>query len=179
MKAIALATFSSCLMLATLGLAADERTKEDKNAPVTDEQFVMKASEDGLAEVNHGMLAAQKAASPEVKQFGQRMVQDHGKANQELLDLANRKQFKVAKDMGEKHKAVQTKLSSLSGAEFDRQFMHHMVEAHEKAVTLFKTQAKDGKDEAVKAFATKTLPTLEDHLKMARSIHAKLEGGGK
>jgi len=176
MKRIPLALLGGCLVLAASASFAEERNKGDTGQPVTDEQFMLKASEDGLAEVNHGNLAAQKAQKPEVKQFAQRMVQDHSKANKELLDLANKKTFKVAKDMGAKHQAVQQKLTALSGAEFDRQYMQHMVEGHEKAVALFKGEAKNGKDQELRSFAEKTLPTLEEHLKMARQLNDQLKG---
>jgi len=174
-----LALFGCCLVLAASTSVAEDRNKDNTDQPVTDEQFVLKASEDGLAEVNHGNLAAEKANSAEVKQFAQRMVKDHTKANQELIDLAGKKKFKLAKDMGEKHKAMQDKLAGLSGAEFDRRYMHHMAEAHEKAVALFKAEAKNGKDADLKAFAEKTLPTLQEHLKMAQQLDDKLKGGGK
>jgi len=176
MYRIMLGMLGSCLVLTTLGYA-DERNKGGAAQQLTDEQFVMKASEAGMAEVNHGMLAAQRATRPEVKEFAQRMVKDHGSANKELLGLVNKKGFKVAKDMGEKHQAMQTKLSGLTGEEFDRQYMHHMIEGHQKAVDLFKAEAKNGKDEDLRKFAEKTLPTIEDHLRMARQIHDKFKGG--
>jgi len=176
MKRTSLLLFAGCLILAASAFSAEERNKDQASQPLSDEQFVLKASQDGMAEVNHGNLAAQKAQNPEVKQFAQRMVEDHKKANQELLELANKKQVKIASDMGEKHQALQEKLSTLSGAAFDRQYMQHMVEAHETAVALFKAEAKNSKDEALRALAEKTLPTLEAHLKMARQLEEKLKG---
>jgi len=177
MKRIMLAVLGGCLILAATAAIAEERSKDEVNQPITDEQFVLKASEDGLAEVNHGTLATAKANSPDVKEFARRMVEDHGQANKELLDLANKKGFQVARDMGEKHKAMQERLSGLSSQEFDRHYIHHMVEGHQKAIALFKAEAKNGKDEGLKGFAEKTLPIIQDHLKMARQIQDKLQGG--
>jgi len=175
MKRLTLALFGGCLVLAASASVAEDRNKDNTDQPITDEQFVLKASEAGLAEVNHGNLAAQKANNADVKQFGQRMVKDHTKANQELVDLADKQKFKVAQDMGEKHKAMQEKLSGLSGAAFDRHYMQHMVEGHEKVIALFKSEAKNGKDADLRTFAEKTLPTLQEHLKMARQIHDQLK----
>jgi putative membrane protein len=178
MKRVMLAVFGGCLLLASASPAQDRaKDKGEAGPPATDEQFVLKASEDGLAEVNHGTLAAQRAGSPAVKEFAQRMVKDHTKANAELTALADKKGLKVARDMGEKHKAMQEQLSRLAGAEFDRHYMQHMVEGHEKAVALFEAKAKDAKDDALKAFAAKTLPTLQEHLSMARQVNDKVKGG--
>lgn len=170
-----LAALGVCVVLTASAALTKAQDKAGKSQPVTDPQFVLKASEDGLAEVNHGLLAAQRASSPEVKQFAQRMVKDHEKANKELLDLANTKGFKVASDMGAKHQAMQDRLTKLSGADFDRHYMQHMVDGHEKTVALFKAETKSGKDEGLRAFAGKVLPTIEDHLKMAKQIQGKLQ----
>jgi len=177
MKRIMRTMLGGCLVLMASASFADEQDKGDPNQQITDEHFVFKASEDGLAEVNHGLQAAKMANSPDVKTFAQLMVKDHSKANKELLDLANKKGLKVARDMGQEHTAMQQKLSRLSGDEFDRHYMQHMVEGHVKAVALFKGEAKSGKDKGLQMFAEKTLPTLEEHLKMARQIHDKLKGG--
>src|SRR5688572_13214892 len=117
-KRIMFVVFGACVVLMASGTLAQDRDKAEASPPITDEQFVLKASEGGMAEVNHGMLASKQAKSPDVKAFAQRMVKDHGQANKELLAVANKKGFKVAKDMGEKHKAMQAKLSKLTGDEF-------------------------------------------------------------
>jgi putative membrane protein len=175
MKRTLQTVLGSCLAVAALvSLAA---ARDDAGEKLTDEKFAWKASEGGLAEVNHGMLAREKAINPDVKRFAQRMVKDHGMANKELQGLADKKGFKLAPDMGPKHKAMQEKLSQLNGEEFDRHYMHHMIEGHEKTVALFQAEAKNGKDESLRAFAEKTLPTIQEHLKMARRIHDKLKGG--
>jgi putative membrane protein len=170
---------SACLLLAASVSLAEDRNKgkEDAIQSITDEQFVMMASQAGLAEVNHGVLAAKQANSHEVREFAQRMVRDHNKANAELLALADKRRLTVARDMGDKHKAVQQRLTGLSGEDFDRHYMQHMVKDHEKAVALFTAEAKNGKDEGLKQFAEKTLPTIQEHLKMARDISGRLKGG--
>jgi putative membrane protein len=144
-----------------------------------DAMFIRTAAMDGMAEVEHGRLAAQNATNDEVKQFGQRMVDDHSKAGDEVKGLAAQKNVTLPTELDAKHKAMQDKLSKMNGAAFDRAYMAHMVAAHQQAVTLFEKEAGSGKDAEAKALAAKTLPTLREHLKMARSINAKVAGAAK
>jgi putative membrane protein len=108
-----------------------------------------------------------------VKQFAERMVDDHGKTNTELKSLAAQKNVTLPTELDAKHKAMQDKLSKLSGAAFDRAYMAHMVNAHKDAVALFEKQARSGNDAELKAFAEKKLPTIQQHLKMAQDLNAK------
>jgi putative membrane protein len=145
----------------TIGLAA---------APVfaADEAWVMKIAKGGIAEVELGKLAAEKASSDAVKQFGQRMVDDHSKANDELNTLARNKKITLPTEIGPEEKALRDRLTKLSGPAFDQAYMKAMVNDHLKDVSEFRTESRSGKDPEVKAWAAKTLPTLEEHLKMAR-----------
>lgn len=152
---------------------APQDPKAAKPAMSADSTFMRTAAVDGMAEVEHGKLAAEHAASNDVKQFGQRMVDDHGKANAELKSVAAQKNVTLPTELDAKHKAMQAKLSKLKGAAFDSAYMAHMVSAHKEAVTLFQREAKSGKDAEVKAFAEKTLPTLQEHFKMAQDLSAK------
>lgn len=138
--------------------------------PGADSAFMRTAAMDGMAEVDHGRLAVQNAESSDVKQFAQRMVDDHGKANSELKSLASQKSVTLPIELDAKHKAMHDKLSKLSGAGFDKAYMSHMVTAHKEAVALFEREAKNGTDAEAKSFAEKTLPTLREHLKMAQDV---------
>lgn len=166
-----LALLSAVAGLVVPALLADEKSQQ----PITDEQFVMKASAAGLAEVNLGRIAAERAPNEEIMKFGQRMVDDHTKANRELLDLAAKKKFTAADRMNPDHQQCFDKLSKLDGKELDRQFMSQMVKDHEEAVDLFTNEAKNGKDDDLKAFAAKTLPTLKEHQKMAKELNDKVK----
>ena len=156
---------------AATGAAQDP--KAAKPSAAADSTFIKTAAMDSMAEVEHGRLAAQNAASDDVKQFAQRMVSDHGKANDELKALASQKNVTLPATLDAKHKAMQDKLSKLKGQAFDTAYMTHMVTAHKQAVTLFQQEAKSGKDAETKAFAEKTLPTLQEHLKMAQGVTVK------
>jgi len=139
-----------------------------------DRAFVMEAGPGGLAEVELGRLAAQKGQSADVKKFGQRMVADHSKANAELKKLAASKGITLPAEMNAEQMAEHAKLAKLSGADFDREYMTLMVEDHDKDVAAFLDESKDGSDPDIKSFAAKTLPTLQEHQRMAKEIKAKL-----
>jgi putative membrane protein len=143
-----------------------------------DQAFVTKASAAGLAEVNAGMLAAKNGHDAMVRKFGQHMVDDHTKANKELIDLASKLKLKVAEKEDAKHAKLGEKLAGLSGADFDRDYAASQVKDHEEAVSLFEKQSKGGSDAELKEWAGKTLPTLRHHLKMAKELKEKV-GGSK
>jgi putative membrane protein len=142
-----------------------------------DKAFVQKAAVGGMAEVELGKLAQQKGSNDQVKQFGTHMVEDHSKANSELKQIASSKGVTLPTDLDAAHKNKMAKMQKLSGAQFDRAYMAEMVADHKKDVADFRKQSTSGKDSDLKGFAAKTLPTLEDHLKMAQSTHAAVKGG--
>jgi len=136
-----------------------------------DHHFVMDAASGGLAEVELGKLAADKATKDEVKKFAQRMADDHGKANDELKSLVQSKSITLPTMVDAKHKATIDRLSKLSGEAFDRAYVQEMLRDHEKDVAAFRNESRSGKDPEVKAWAGKTLPTLEEHLKLVQDLN--------
>lgn len=140
-----------------------------------DQKFMTKAAQGGMAEVSLGNMAQKKAQSADVKNFGKRMVTDHTKVNQQLEGLAKQKNLTLPTKMDSKHMATEKRLSNLKGATFDREYMKHMVTDHEKDVADFQKAAKTAKDPDVKKFASDTLPALQEHLKLARELKAKVK----
>jgi putative membrane protein len=143
-----------------------------------DMKFVRSANAGGEMEVALGKLAAEKASNADVKAFGQKMVDDHGKANEELGKLAESKGVDLTKGKEKRQQKIDDKVADLSkktGADFDKAYVDDMVEDHEKDVKEFKKQAEAAKDEDVKKWAAQTLPTLEEHLKMIKDIQAKMK----
>lgn len=138
--------------------------------------FAMKAADGGMAEVELGRLATQKASNERVKQFGQKMVDDHSKANDALKKAASQEGLDLPADTSEKHKKLVQKLSGLSGAAFDKAYMNEMVKDHVEDVKEFEKASKAPGDSPVKSFAAATLPTLKDHLQMARDIDNEVKG---
>jgi putative membrane protein len=150
--------------------------QEKMQAGHTDKTFVHKASGGGLAEVQLGQLATRQAASPDVKQFGQRMVDDHTKANKELASIARDKNMPITTELDPKHQAMADKLAKLQGEAFDREYLLGQVADHEETIALFMNQSKEGQDAELKAFASKTLPILQEHLQLVRALVAKHSG---
>lgn len=135
-----------------------------------DRDFIMDAAIGGMEEVELGRIAAQKGTSEAVKTFGQRMVDDHSKANEELMTLTQSKGITLPTTLDEKHRAEVTKLSAMTGADFDRAYSKMMLSDHNKDVSEFEKQSTKGTDPDLKAFASKTLPTLQEHLQMAKTL---------
>ena len=172
-----------CVSAVVLALAASPAFAKGKGHKasgkvMSDETFVTKAAKGGMAEVELGKLAADKGSSDHVKKFGQRMADDHGKANDELKSLAQSKNITLPTDLGAKEKALRDRLSKLSGDAFDRAYMQAMLSDHRKDVNEFRMESRSGKDADVKAWAGKTLPTLEDHLKMAQDANRAVGTSG-
>jgi putative membrane protein len=144
--------------------------------------FAREAAIGGMAEVELGNLAKQKASSSDVKQFGDRMVTDHNKGGEELMQWAQSKNLTLPAELDAKHKALRDRLAKLPTDAFDRQYMNEMVMDHQHDVMAFKREASSGKDADLKAWAARTLPTLEEHLKMAKDAAMKVgasTGGAK
>jgi putative membrane protein len=163
--------------------AQTPQTAQNKPLPSTsrpaDQSFVTKAAKGGMAEVELGKLAVEKATDAEVKQFGQRMIDDHTKAGDELKALAEKKNITLPTAPDAKDEAVQSRLGKLSGEAFDRAYMQAMVSDHRADVKEFQAEAKSGKDPDVKEWAAKTLPTLEAHLKQAEDANKVVGTSGK
>ena len=145
----------------------------------SDRKFMEKAAEGGMAEVKLGQLAAQKASAEQVKQFGQRMVDVHSKANDQLKQLASTKNVTLPTNLDKSTQREYDKLSKLSGADFDREYMKHMVSDHKKDVSEFKSESNKAKDADLKQFASSTLPTLQEHLNLAQSAEQVAKNEGK
>jgi len=145
-------------------------SKQTKPAiTATDHKFVEDTAMGNMAEVKLGELAKQKGSTTEVKNFGQRMIDDHTKANDSLKQLAVQKSITFPGDVSATDKATYDRLSKLSGRAFDRAYLDEMVKGHEKVAASLRHEESVGKDPDVKSWASKTLPTVEEHLKMART----------
>jgi putative membrane protein len=138
-------------------------------AAMSDQDFAVKAARDGATEVALGHVAEQNGQSQAVKDFGRRMVKDHGEAGEKLKAAARQDGIALPEQAPPKASDAH-ELGKLKGAEFDRAYARQAVEDHEKAVAMFQREARDGRKEHVKVFAEETLPVLEDHLRMARAL---------
>jgi putative membrane protein len=149
-----------------------DTAKADKSStPVPlsdkDKDFIQAAAKGGMMEVEMGKMGQKQAKDADVKKFATRMVTDHTKANTQLKALAKKK--------GVTLDAEAPKMDKMDDATFDKEYMAAMVKDHEKDVAEFEAEAKDGSDADVKAWASKTLPTLKKHLEMAKETQGKLK----
>ena len=137
---------------------------------LNDATFVTKASSAGMAEVKAGELALQKTNNATIKSFAQKLIKDHKQANKELQTLAGRKGWALSKNIDDECQRELDKLASATAQEFDRTYLEVQLKAHESAVKLFQAEAEAGQDGSLKIWAGKTLPTLRDHLQMAKEL---------
>jgi len=137
-------------------------------------KFATNAAQGGMAEVELGRLATQRAGDASVREFGARMIADHSRANSELKSIATQKGIQLPADLNSEQKSEMDKLSKMSGTEFDKEYMSTMLSDHQTDVKDFQTQSQSGNDPEIKAFAGKTLPTLQQHLQMAQQTAQKV-----
>jgi putative membrane protein len=150
-------------------------TGMNQAAPAPD-QFLMDVSRDNRAEVDLGQLAQTKAANAQVKAYGRMLASDHAKANTEVNSMARTKNVTLPAELSAEQKSLKEQLTSASGGSFDRQYVDAMVKDHQKAIALFE-KASTSSDAQVKAFATKTLPTLRHHLEEAQRLQKTVGEG--
>ena len=140
-----------------------------------DAKFATSAANAGLAEVALGQLASEKATNAKVKAFGAMMVTDHTKANNELIEIAKKKNISLPTEPDAEHQQKKTDLAAKTGADFDKAYVDAMVDGHKKVASMFEDAAKNCKDADLKAFAEKTLPTIKSHLAEIEGIQKGLK----
>jgi putative membrane protein len=147
---------------------------EQQQLAQEDMEFARKAAEGGLKEVRLGELAQQQAESEEVQQFGQRMVEDHGQANEQLKQIAEQKGIELPQELPDDAQQLHDELQEKSGAEFDQAYMDEMVSDHEEDVETFEDYVESAQDPDLRNFAEQTLPTLREHLELARQTQEQV-----
>ena len=130
-----------------------------------------KAAMGGMAEVALGKMAADKSKDTKVKDFGDLMVEDHGKANDELASIAKSENIQLPTSLDAKHQALSDSLSKLSGKAFDKAYVNAMLEGHKQTLALLQDEAANGKDPQMKAFAVNTATVVQGHLDKIEKIH--------
>jgi putative membrane protein len=140
-----------------------------------DRDFVEDMIEDGMAEITLGQLAQQRASNPQVREFGDMMVRDHQKTGDELKQISSRHNLQLDTTLDDDHNDLRERLSKLSGAEFDREYINAMVEEHQEAVDDVREKAENADNVELKQWAAQTLPTLQSHLEQARQLKNTLD----
>jgi putative membrane protein len=155
--------------------AANDSNENNSNMAVKDDdsEFMVDAANGGMMEVEMGKLAQTKAQSQAVKDFAARMVADHSKANDELKALAATKNVTLPSAIDQDGQDHLADMGKKSGADFDKDYVDMMVKDHDKDVSMFEDEEKDAKDPDVKAWVSKTLPTLREHQQAIKAINDK------
>jgi putative membrane protein len=157
------------LTMATWTLA-QKSTSPQSDPPIDDQTFVTKAAACCKHEHMLAELAKNQAASPDVKKFSERLVTDHTKATEQLIAAAKAAKITVPDRLPDDLTKEYDRFRNLKGAEFDKAYAKHMVDDHEKAVRLFENASRNVKDPGLRDFATKTLPTIKEHLAQAKKL---------
>jgi putative membrane protein len=139
-----------------------------------EKDFLSNAARGGMVEVQLGNMAAQKATSEDVKQFGERMATDHSQLGQKLQQLASNLGFSLPGDLKPEQQNLVSRFEKLTGKAFDSAYIKEMINDHAKDVSEFERAASQASNADIKQFASDALPTLREHLKLAREIAGKL-----
>lgn len=139
-----------------------------------DSSFLKDACEGGMLEVKLGQLAQTNASSQAVKDFGQRMVNDHTKLGDNVKQVASMESVSLPNSESMMQKMTYERLSHKTGTDFDKAYIEDMVKDHKSDISAFEKEANSGSDAQAKAMAEKALPTLREHLRMAQQIAGQL-----
>jgi putative membrane protein len=169
MKGLLAAVSAGALLMAAPAWA-QSRAAEGQSLSQQDRTFVHEAGAGNLAEAELGQLAEQKATTPEIKEFGRWMATDHGLANKWLAAILQNEHESFQPTLTAEQSQLKQKLEGLSGAQFDQQYVQHMLQAHEKTVPVFEKEAKEGHNLAIKVYAQNLTPVLEQHLAEVREL---------
>jgi putative membrane protein len=157
----------------------------DVGQVMQDKMFLRKAAEGGIAEVKLGQLAAQKTSSEDVKDFGQKMVDDHTKLNLEMAQVADSMGVMLPKSMNKEDQAEYDKLNALSGNDFDVEYLSFMVKDHHKDLHEFRMEAGSHADPTLHTEVVKAQSVIHEHTVMvdklarARGIPVPVHGEHK
>ncbi len=149
--------------------AAEEKTATESKLSADDKQFLKKAYKSGLTEVEHAKMAKEKAQDEATKEIAERMITDHGKANEKIMEMAKEENLDLS--------TVEAKPAKMTGDNFDKEYLTMLKKHHEKDIALFEKANDTGtkEDSDVKKFAKDTLPTLKEHLQMVDDALAKMK----
>jgi putative membrane protein len=156
-----------CISLCSLSALAQKKSA----GAMTDQQFIDMAAQTDMVEANLGQLAQTAASSQQVKDYAQTLVTDHTADFAQLHTLAQGASLTVPDAIDAAHdKAMIDPFQKLKDAAFDRKYVQEMIAGHTKAIAVYKKEAADAQNPAVKSYAEQTLPTLEKHLAGAKDL---------
>ncbi len=164
--------FRKVAILGALGgaLALQSPSGQLDQLSANDKDFVEFAGETDLLAVRLGHLAGVHGATEEVRNFGRKMADEHAQDLKSLTTVANKTGGVAPDTLDDQHSTTLKRVSKLKGKDFDHQFLKTVVNQHENALVSFKREADHGFNQDLQAYAKKTLPTMERHLKQAKEL---------
>ncbi len=173
--------FSIASALVFLAATAFAQSGNSKQASLNqqDREFANMAAQANRGEIEMATLAQQKASSDAVKQFAKTIVDDHTNAGQQLKSWASQSDFTLPAGLTPEDSSTKSSLSSVSGSQFDQKYIQSQLQDHKKAIALFEKESSEGQDPQLKEFAQRTLPVLQDHVRIAEDLAGKLGLSGK
>ncbi len=173
------------MMFASCGKKAETDSKEfaeeqneerfDSTSVEDDTEFAVNAADAGMLEVQLGQLAMANGATPEIKQLGKTMVDEHTRSNDELKTLAMHKNISLPSVLSEESQKHYEDLAKKSGLDFDKEYAEMMVKGHKDVIDEFKEQAERGNDPDLKTWALEKLPVLEQHLSLSETAQSSVK----
>lgn len=158
----------------SINKAQQDMVSDVSKAREATSDFLVKAADEGMAEVAAAKIAEDKALRKEVKDFAKEIIKEHDSLNSEVKSLASQLSVTLPATAGEDH---QKKIADLGGKDtkdFDKEFMDMMVSNHKKTLDLFRDAGEKTLDPEVKAFIIATIPTLASHLAKAETLQKTL-----
>ncbi len=154
--------------------AQSASSKASSNLSAEDQEFIRKTADGELVDLELSKLAVRKGLNPEVKKFGQRIIDDHSKTHEQLKAVASRKGINLPASPDKGANATIQRLAKLAGSQFDNAYMAEMLRDHKQDIEEFRKTSTTSRDKDVKNFAQQALPILQSHLKRAESIAPEL-----
>ncbi len=159
-------------LTSAISFAAEKEKSAEAGKSSVDAKFIKKAANGGMTEVELGKIAAKKGQKDEVKSFGEQMVKDHGKANDDLKGVASKMSVDVPEKVNAKHQATIDKFSKMSADSFDAAYVKEMVKDHKNDIAEFESAQKEVKNEDLKKFIGDTIPVMKGHLEMVEKMQS-------
>jgi len=161
-------------------IAEDQNEEKFDSTKIEDDtEFAVEAADAGMLEVKLGELAQTNASSAKVKELGQMMITDHGKANEEFKALATQKNISLPGALSEDSQKKYDKLAEKKGADFDKEYSEAMVSGHKDVLSKFQKESDEGKDAEIRSWASGKLPTLQHHLDMSQATEKAVKEAKK
>jgi putative membrane protein len=146
------------------------RQKSNNQLTSQEKEFLDKAANDNMAQIQMGRIAQQKSQNPQIQQFGQTLVSDHQNAQDKLQNIAQQNNVTLPSSLDQQHQTEANRLSKLAGTQFDKEFLSSEVNGLQNALQDYKNISENAKDPAVKQYASNAVPVIQKHLNRAQDL---------